>query len=252
MYTIPEEKWGEFLSQGDKNWCWAYALGGIFGLTKHEEIARLHETLGYKYEDGTTADWGSTEHVLKRAKEYGYISGYKNLLYAKKERRIQEILKALKEGGIPLTVGRRHAGNDNHEIRAIGVDEKTGDLLVVDSSLIKQSPRTLPYEGCISVFSVDISPENYAKINADFKGETIIEPEKDEIKIEETEVNTMGFVDVKEQDWFYNVVKSCFDKGIINGKDEKRFAPNDTITRAEICAMIDRSMAYVIGQLKKD
>ena len=252
MYKIPEEKWGKFLSQGDTNWCWAYALGGIFGLTKHEEIARLHDTLGMILPDGTINDGASPIQVLTKAKEYGYISDYKSLLYAYKPRRIQEVLTALKEGGIPLFACRKHAGDQTHAIRVIGFDENEEDYLVVDSSLINHSPRTVPYDGCITLFSVEITPENYAKINADFKVDTtdvkpdveVVEPEKDEVKTEETGVKNMNFIDVKKDDWFHDYVEFCFDRGIINGKAETTFAPNDYLTRAEFCAALTRHIRY--------
>ena len=259
MYKIPEENWGEFLSQRDTMWCWAYALGGIFGLTKHEEIARLHDTLGMKLPDGTITGGASPEHVLIRAKERGYINDYKNIFYAYKPRRIQEIMKAL-EKGLPLYLQIDDADGETHEVRCIGFDEEKAQYLVVDSGFINYSPKTISYNVAESLFSVDIQPENYAKINADFKvdttevekDETVIESEKEEIKPEEPTENTMKFSDVKKTDWFYNNVKSLFDKGVVNGEEEDRFGTGHFLTKEEVSVMIDRAIAYTIGQLKKD
>lgn len=249
MYKIPKENWGEFLSQGDTMWCWAYALGGIFGLTKHEEIAKLHDTLGMERPDGTIADGASPEHVLIKAKEQGYIKDYKLLHYALKERRIQEIMKAL-EKGLPLYMQKKDNGEKTHQVRVIGFDEEKEQYLVIDSGKIDFSPLSISYDTCISLFSVDLTPENYAKINADFKVETTEikteinnEPEK-EI---EAEGKKMAFLDVKESDWFHNDVESLFDKGIVNGKREDYFGAESFVTRAEACAMINRAIAYVIG-----
>ena len=46
----------------------------------------------------------------------------------------------------------------------------------------------------------------------------------------ETEIN---FSDVKESDWFYNDVKTAYETGLINGKSETAYAPNDNMTYAE-------------------
>lgn len=243
MYKIPKENWGKFLSQGDTMWCWAYALGGIFGLTKHEEIAKLHDTLGQRNPDGTMPDSASPEFVLKRAKEKGYIKNYKSINYAYKPRRLEEIIKAL-EKGIPLYMQKYDTASKTHEVRVIGFDEEKEQYLVIDSGKINYSPLTISYDVCESLFSVEITPENYAKINTDFKGIT------EEIKTED--VNIMNFIDVKETDWFYGVVQSCFDKCIVKGKNETMFAPNDKTTRAETCAMIDRATNYAKAEILKE
>ena len=246
MYKIPKENWGAFLSQRDTMWCWAYALGGIFGLTKHEEIAKLHDTLGQREPDGTITDSASPEHVLKRAKEKGYIKDYKSINYAYKPRRIQAIIKAL-EKGIPLYMQKYDTASKTHEVRAIGFDEEKEQYLVIDSGKINYSPLSISYDVCESLFSVEIQPENYAKINADFKGETSIVEEN-----METEANDMKFIDVTKEDWFYDDVEDCFNDSIVNGKTDKLFAPNDNTTRAETCAIINRARAHTKAEILEE
>ena len=41
------------------------------------------------------------------------------------------------------------------------------------------------------------------------------------------------FTDVKESDWFYNDVKNAVEMGLINGKSETEYKPNDNLTYAE-------------------
>ncbi|MBR5543484.1 MAG: S-layer homology domain-containing protein [Oscillospiraceae bacterium] len=43
----------------------------------------------------------------------------------------------------------------------------------------------------------------------------------------------LSFADVKESDWFYNDVKNAVEMGLVNGKSETRYAPNDNLTYAE-------------------
>lgn len=252
MYKIPEENWGEFLSQGDTMWCWAYALGGIFGLTKHEEIARLHEVLGQKNPDGTINDGAGSIGVFERAKEMGYVNDYKNIHYALKERRIQEIMKAL-EKGLPLFMSKKDSSANDHAVRVIGFDESKKQYIVIDSGKINYSPLAISFDVSKDLYSVDIQPENYAKINADFRVEAtevkkediFIEPEKEEVKTEETAVKSMNFTDVYKNDWFHDDLELCVDKGILNGKTETTFAPKDNVTRDELSAVLARIIRYI-------
>ena len=41
------------------------------------------------------------------------------------------------------------------------------------------------------------------------------------------------FTDVKESDRFYNDVKGAVEMGLINGKSETEYKPNDNLTYAE-------------------
>ena len=50
-----------------------------------------------------------------------------------------------------------------------------------------------------------------------------------------------SFPDVKSTNWFYNYVSVASSNGIINGKTDGSFKPNDKITREEITAMIYRA-----------
>lgn len=53
---------------------------------------------------------------------------------------------------------------------------------------------------------------------------------------------TVTFDDVKPEDWFYMYVASGANKGIVKGRTETGFAPNDQITREEICIMTMRAV----------
>ncbi|MCU6708788.1 S-layer homology domain-containing protein [Paenibacillus sp. J5C_2022] len=51
-----------------------------------------------------------------------------------------------------------------------------------------------------------------------------------------------GFNDVSADDWFASYVAAAVEKGVINGRSETRFAPEATITRAEMATMIARAL----------
>lgn len=46
------------------------------------------------------------------------------------------------------------------------------------------------------------------------------------------------FPDVKEDDWFYNAVTKAAELGIVNGREDGTFAPNDNITRGDFAIMV--------------
>lgn len=43
----------------------------------------------------------------------------------------------------------------------------------------------------------------------------------------------MKFTDVKQSDWFYNDVKTAVESGLVNGKSDTTYCPNDNLTYAE-------------------
>lgn len=53
-----------------------------------------------------------------------------------------------------------------------------------------------------------------------------------------TQTQTNPFKDLDEADWARDYILKLYGKGIINGKTNDRFAPNDKITRAEIIKII--------------
>lgn len=50
----------------------------------------------------------------------------------------------------------------------------------------------------------------------------------------------MPFVDVNEDDWFYDVVLYAYDNGLMTGVSATEFAPNQTTTRGMIVSMLAR------------
>ena len=53
-----------------------------------------------------------------------------------------------------------------------------------------------------------------------------------------------GFTDVEPGSWYEEYVSWAAHNGIVEGYDAEHFAPDDEITREQICAMIDRYMKY--------
>lgn len=53
------------------------------------------------------------------------------------------------------------------------------------------------------------------------------------------------FTDVKGDEWFAEELMAAVEAGIINGKEDGRFAPYESVTREQAAAMISRAMQYV-------
>ena len=66
----------------------------------------------------------------------------------------------------------------------------------------------------------------------------------------DSDTNKKGFADVPENAWFTEAVVGLANDGIINGKDNNTFAPNDNVTRAEFAKMI--SLLFKIGDGSDD
>lgn len=60
------------------------------------------------------------------------------------------------------------------------------------------------------------------------------------------------FNDVSASDWYAGWVEACYKRGIIKGKSDKIFAPNERITREEMAAIIYRAYLLAEGPLPYD
>lgn len=61
----------------------------------------------------------------------------------------------------------------------------------------------------------------------------------------------LTFSDVTEDSWFYNDVMKAYDSKIIQGKSERRFAPNDSVTAAEFITMLCRADGNDLAQAQQ-
>lgn len=64
--------------------------------------------------------------------------------------------------------------------------------------------------------------------------------ESGEIEVVEPTNKTFYFDDVKETDWYYDVVQYVCNAGIFNGVSETEFGPNETTTREQLVTVLYR------------
>jgi len=60
---------------------------------------------------------------------------------------------------------------------------------------------------------------------------------------------TVGFSDVDARSWYANDVAAAVEAGIVSGGSKERFAPAETITRAESAAMLLRALKRTAVQV---
>ncbi|HHX23721.1 MAG: S-layer homology domain-containing protein [Tepidanaerobacteraceae bacterium] len=66
------------------------------------------------------------------------------------------------------------------------------------------------------------------------------------LKLEESNKAQQVFTDVKPDSWYYGYVMKCYEEGIITGKTEEKFVPNDYITREQMAVMFQRALSLEI------
>nr|WP_275899488.1 S-layer homology domain-containing protein [Bacillus piscicola] len=63
------------------------------------------------------------------------------------------------------------------------------------------------------------------------------------------------FTDVDADDWFTDEIQPAIEQGIIQGRKDGTFAPNESVTRQQAAAMLARAMEIIVfdhGKLDKD
>ncbi len=63
------------------------------------------------------------------------------------------------------------------------------------------------------------------------------------LKLEGKSSAQQVFSDVKPDSWYFGYVMNCYEKGIITGKSQDKFMPNDYITREEMAVMLQRALS---------
>ena len=76
---------------------------------------------------------------------------------------------------------------------------------------------------------------------ADEKVEEKEEPKEDEPKEDEPKEWVNPFSDVKDGIWYYDTVKYVTENGIMNGVEDGKFAPDNTLTRAMLVTILYRA-----------
>lgn len=139
------------------------------------------------------------------------ISGYANLGYAQKEKRIKAVKQAVMSG-IPVLAAITYRGA-GHAVVIDGWDDKRKCFTIQNS------------------FGADWGQGGYGEIKQD-------EPE--ELYAVFAEEIKLPFEDVSGNRWSYSAIKHMYMNGLMNGASATAFEPERPITREELAAVLDR------------
>ncbi len=156
-----------------------------------------------------------------------------------------EFTAEFKKGKVASVVG---GGSTSTRTVTFVIDEKNSEKVTVDQGEKVKAPADPELEGytfegwftdkaCTKSYDFNTKVNSSITLYAKF---VAIEEEPEEDPTEEPEEWTNPYADVKDNDWFYDAVKTVSAKGIMNGMKEGEFAPNVALTRAMLVTMLYR------------
>lgn len=189
----------------------------------------------FSAEDGLLKAWYSDADGLEKAE---LITRLTNLTYTTKEN--------FEEKAIEMAILTRiHHADGDGEVKAMLTSFET--YTGIATSGLKQAV----YDGLerenladytalkTMIGELNKTPENtYSPPGGDVPSASIQGEHYTPPVVIEPVVESKGFKDVSENDWYYDAVYELYDRGIISGKSEETFAPDDSITREEIVKML--------------
>lgn len=258
-YKIPEDRMPRVLDQGGIGACVAHAICSVletFYYLEHGEWIKLspgwfyghnrkESSNGYGMITSSaveyTKQWGSVEssmfqeycempemiEIVKERPELEpfaentKIKSFVKFSWADRDKKWSEIKEAFLTYHLPMIAVSPNYFGESHCIMIYGFNEngKTGRELYFQNSWGENYRN-----GGRSAIPFDEVSEVYLLLD-----ETI----------------TLHFEDVPEDAWYYKNVLHLYQSGLINGVDETHFEPDAPITRAEVCAILDRLMGRI-------
>ena len=148
----------------------------------------------------------------------------------------------LKENGSKLTrdKAKQFIHNNCIDIREKGFDYKSGHGLFYMPEIPKITPPSKP------VTPLPDKPITAPLPPVQLAGDKDKLSEKDVIEIME-----QYFKDVGKSSALFNDIQKAVDRGITTGYSDGTFRPNDTVTRGQMMAFINRAIDYTLKEVKK-
>lgn len=253
-YKIPEDRMPRVLDQGSVGSCVGHACCSALEVLHYVKTGEwLKLSPGYIYGHhrksgstgrgmvtGTTVEflkqWGSTpetifkEHMempeMKKLtdsrpelEEYAIptkIGGFAKISWANRTRKWNDMKEAFLTYNLPMIADSSDYFGEGHCFMVYGFNEngKKGKEMYFQNS-----------------WGENYGTDGRSTIPFDYvDGLYVILPEE----------ITLHFVDVPEDAWYYKNILHMYEAGIVNGKEDNKFEPDTPITRAEVCAIIDR------------
>lgn len=246
-YSISEDKLARVVNQGNVNCCTACVIAEILH-AMYEDDYSISYVYGKHRSADSTCQGMTVETALKSLLELGSIP-YEMLpqliempeakKYIASRPELDEYAKSSAIGGYCKISW------NNSTVKAENLK-----LALVNYNLpiLAVSKTAFPEPHCIMVYGFETQGRNIFVRFQNSWGKNWAKNGRGTIPLEDVsgmylllpnEV-IMPFKDVAERAWYYNDVKNMFLAGYVNGKSDDVFAPEDNITRAELCAVLNR------------
>ena len=252
-YQVPEKLMPDVMNQKDCQCCMACAIAGILSAMSQAKTDSMEQySISYIYGKHRTADSTNpgmlAESALRSMLNCGSIPfemfpqlvempevkqmvaehpqwdkfaeasklrGYCQIRWNNSAVKFENIKLALVNYQMPLLAISKHGFGESHCILLYGFEMRNGEPYVM---LQNSWGKTYGTNGRVSVA---LSKIDHVYILFDEKIE-------------------LSFEDVAPEDWFYKAVRNMYLQGYVNGKSATEFCPNEHMTRAEVCTLIDR------------
>lgn len=254
-YKIPEDRMPYVHDQGDISSCVAHAITATLESLHYIETGEWVKLspgwfYGYARDEWSTGEGMITSKAVEKTTDYGsvpievfnehtempdmkkiakarpelekYAKPYKTSAFARinhadKDKKWRAIKEAFLTYQCPIVIDSRNYFGEGHAIMAYGFTEndKNGEKRLYfqnswGESYGNKGRSSIPFDSCSGVYVLF------------------------------DDVVKLPFTDVPESAWYYKNVLHMYASGMINGYEDNTFKPNEPITRAEVCAMIDR------------
>ncbi len=257
-YQIPEERMPKVVDQGDYDCCVACTISeilSVFSKVNNDEFEdySISYIYGKHRPENSTSTGMLVESALKsllnlgsvpyemfpklmempdvkkavdkrvdldKFAEQSKIKGYCQIRWSNDNQKAENMKLALMNYQVPiLAVSKKGFAGGSHCIMLYGWETHNGETYVK----FQNSWGTTYGKNGRGVIRIDSIDYMYVLYN-------------DKINL--------PFDDVSEESWYYKATRNLFLEGYINGKGDNKFAPNDNITRAEMCVILDRILKH--------
>lgn len=252
-FKMPEEELPKILDQKTYQCCVACVISEIlFCMSKKETEETEQYSISYIYgkhrQDNDKSTGMLVENALKSLLEYGSIpleilpqlvempkakeivdshpewdefaknskiSSYCQIRWSNQQNKFENIKLALVNYKMPLLAVSNKGFGSPHCILIYGFEVKNNEpYVLIQNSWGKQY-------GNGGRVSVALSKIDYVYVLFD-------------------DIVHLPFTDVSDNEWYYKPIRNMYLQGYVDGKTDTEFYPNDNMTRAEVCTLLNR------------
>lgn len=253
-YKIPEDRMPRVLDQGSIGACVAHAICSVLEsihYTQTGEWIKLSPGWFYGHNRG---EWSNgygmvTSSAVEMSKQWGSVettmfNDYMEMPEMKKVVQARPDLEAYAEETAITSFVKFNWANKNKKWNEI-----KEAFLSYNLPMIAVSPSYFGESHCIMIYGFNENGKGGKELYFQNSwGESYSSDGRSNIpfsRVSEVyllldEEISLQFDDVPEDAWYYKNVLHMYEAGLVNGKEDNKFEPDAPITRAEVCAIIDR------------